>query len=132
MSEILLRIPRETQGRSDEEQCILHLAAFARRWAHDRSVQLSLVPLLQTVGKLQVEYLLQIKEDKVKGDQHDTFAFLDIILVSAQKALPSLLDSEVRRVKFPNFVWNIEAIYTCCDADGRRVPVLSKSLFVGS
>ena len=108
--EILLRIPRETQGRSDEEQCILHLAAFARRWAHDPSVQLSLVPLLQTVGKLQVEYLLQIKGDKVEGDQHDTFAFLDIILVSAQKALPSLLDSEVRHVKFPNLCATFEAV----------------------
>ena len=88
-------VPCERQGNTVEEQCLVHLAAFTRRWAQDEDAQLSLVPLMQTIGKLQVDYLLQIKGDKVEGDQHCSFAFLDIILTCAQKALGSLLDSEV-------------------------------------
>ena len=92
---VLLRIPRDTQGITDEMHCLLHLAELARRWAHEQHDQLSLVPLLQSVGKLHVKYLLQIIRGEIKGDQHCVFEFLDILLDCAKKALSGLLDSQV-------------------------------------
>ena len=92
---ILLRIPEEALATTSEMHCILHLAAIARHWAHDHSSQLSLVPLLESVGKLHVEYMLRTTGDKVEGDQHCSFALLDIILGCAEKTLKSLLDSQV-------------------------------------